>query len=154
MKYLCTLPRYDKWWYVRYYSIPNIICTFLMFDENSIFTLKSATKKNTSEITCLFIFSFFNFLSLLRGRRKSRREDIVESHCFFPAPHSFFFFNLKHRALVFFWKSPYFIMNILYPGWPLSPVMARQHTQATAVHSNYSNWSDWPCKGLVTQISK
>lgn len=36
--------------------------------------------------------------------------------------------KIKHRVLVFFWKCPYFIMNILYPGWPLSPVMARQHT--------------------------
>lgn len=148
------LPRYDKWWYVRYYSIPNIICTFLMFDENSIFTLKGATKKNTSEITCLFIFFFlFCFPSMRKEeeqeRRYSRKSLFFSCFTFF-----FFFFNLKHRVLVFFWKCPYFIMNILYPGWPLSPVMARQHTQATAVHSNYSNWSNWPRNGLVTQISK
>lgn len=113
-----------------------------MFDENSLFplVLRGATKQNTTEITCLFIF-LFCFPSTRKEEDQERRHSgkslFVSCSTFF-----FFFFNLKHRALVFFWKPPYFIINILYPGCPLSSVMANQHTQATAVHSNYSNQSN------------
>ena len=111
-----------------------------MFDENSLFTLvlKGATKQNTTEITCLFIF----LLCFPSTRKEEEQERRYSRKSFFVFLLHIFSFNLKHRAFVFFWKSPYFIINILYPGWPLSPVMANQHTQATAAHSNYSNQSN------------
>lgn len=40
VKYFSHCLDSDKQWYVMCYSVPNIICKFLMFDENALFTTR------------------------------------------------------------------------------------------------------------------
>ena len=81
----------------------------------------------------------------------SKAEERIHWKTIVSSAPAFIPFYLKHRTPVFFWKPPSFIINILYPGWQLNLVMANQHTQATAIHSNYSNQSSRLSNSHATQ---